>query len=338
MVLKRIAALFLLLTLLLLCACRKYDFYSTVSYSTADIFAMDTIITVRLAGEAEDSVFDECERIIKNIEASLSKTIDTSEVAKLNVAKANEAVDMPVSSALLRLALEVSEKTHGAFDITLEPVTRLWNVTDKGFIPPDEASIKGALEHTGADKLTLDGNIITKTDARAGIDLGGIGKGYAAQAVCEYLEAQGYVGTVSFGGNIGTVSQKADGEPFVIAIKSPFDTSDIIGTLKLDHGFVAVSGAYERYAEIDGVRYHHIIDPETGRPSNSDIASAIAISKNGALADALSTALFVMGSERAIELYEHNAFDFEAIIIKNNGGIILTDGLENGSFTPNYGS
>ncbi|MBQ4136548.1 MAG: FAD:protein FMN transferase [Clostridia bacterium] len=334
MVLKKVTAIVLSLMTLLLCSCREYDFYSKATYSTADIFAMDTIITVRLAGEVEESVFDECEKIIKDIEALLSKTVAKSEVARLNAAKADEAVSMPASSELIRLALEVSEKTDGAFDITLEPLTRLWDVTEKGFTPPDEESIADALSHIGADKLVFDGDTVKKTDACAGIDLGGIGKGMAAQAVCEHLESLGYIGTVSFGGNIGTVSQKSDGEPFVIAIKSPFDTSKMIGTLKLDRGFVAVSAAYERYAEIDGVKYHHIIDPETGRPSDSDIASAVAISKNGALADALSTALFVMGSERAIELYGQNAFDFEAVIIKNNGEIILTDGLENGSFAP----
>ena len=322
--------------MLALTACSSYDFVDAVTYSSYSIFAMDTVIDIRLNDEVDESIFKECETIVKTVENKLSETVADSEISILNASQ-GEPVDATNSAELIRLAFDVTEKTYGAFDITLEPVCALWDVTDESFDPPNDEALTHALAHVGADKFVLDGNCISKLDGEAGVDLGGIGKGYAAQVLAEHLASLGYTGTVSFGGNIGTVGSKLDGAKWNIAIKSPFDTDAIVGTVKLDKGFIAVSGAYERYKEIDGVIYHHIIDPDTGRPSESDLASAAVICDNGALADALSTALFVLGSEAALGLYNENVYDFEAVLIKNNGDIILTDALENGAFTPYNG-
>ena len=112
-----------------------------------------------------------------------------------------------------------------------------------------------------------------------------------------------------------------------LGIKNPFFTDEIAGYIDITDTFVSVSGDYERYFEQDGIRYHHIIDPKTGYPVKNDIRSVAVISKNGVIADALSTALFVMGKEKALEFYKKNIYDFEAIIFSTNGCVTITEKL-----------
>lgn len=333
--------LILLLSLSSLVSCgREYDFYDAAAYSTYSMFAMDTVIDIKLNDAVDESVFKDCESIVHKIENNISRTVAESDIGRLNLSSGERVELTRDTQTLLKLAFDVTEKTDGAFDVTIEPLCSLWNINSAGelFVPPSAVEISETLGHVGVDKFDFDGTGISKIDLGAGIDLGGIGKGYAADATVGYLSSLGYTGTVSFGGNIGVVGRKNDGSKWNIAVKSPFDADEIIGTVKIYSGFVAVSGAYERYAEYNGEIYHHIIDPETGRPSESDLASVAVVSNDGALADALSTALFVMGSEAAIEFYNGGAYDFEAILIKNNGEILLTEKLEeSGDFTPYNG-
>lgn len=326
---KIFATLMLAVLLAALCACGT----NGATVREKSIFAMDTVIDVKIYETAATSSFelsaalDECERMIRECERELSKTLDDSDIARINASRGEPVEVSTQTCELIKTAFELTQNTHGAFDITLEPLCELWCVTNEDFVPPSEDEISSALEHIGCDKLAIDENSVSKTDAEAGIDLGGIGKGYAAQLVVSFLEARGYAGLVSFGGNIGVVGEKPDARAWNIAIRSPFESGETVATLALERGFVAVSGAYERYAEYDGRIYHHIIDSATGRPSESDLASAAIVCENGALADALSTACFVLGSERTLELYGEHIYDFEAILIKNDGELLLTEGI-----------
>ena len=134
------------------------------------------------------------------------------------------------------------------------------------------------------------------------------------------------------GGNIGVFGTKPNSEKFKIGICDPDDASGVVGYLSISSGFISVSGDYERYFEENGERYHHIIDPATGYPAKSDVRSVAVYANNGAAADALSTALFVMGEEKALEFYGENKIAFEAIIINKNHEIILTDGVSPDDF------
>ncbi len=291
-----------------------------------DLYAMDTIIAIRIPDENSDQLFAECERMIRAYEAVLSRTDADSEVSRFNACEQG----MPLGEELLQivsLSLELSRATDGAFDVTAEPLTALWDITGEAPRVPDPQEIACALDAVGYQQLALEGDVLTKSAPAVHIDLGGVGKGYALGAITDYLREQGVeYGMVSFGGNIGLIGQKPDGADWKIGVKDPRDPDSIVGTLSLTGGYVAVSGDYERYFMADGVRYHHIFDPRTGYPANSGIQSVAVVCDDATLADALSTALFVMGYERALEFYHNGAYDFEAVFVTGDG-IFTTDGL-----------
>ena len=327
--------LILVLTLLLVSCVKVSDFVGTMYVANFSVFAMDTFIEIKTNSIPDKDVFENCETIVRDMEKAISKTIPDSDVYKLNNSGNRRVGINDNALTLMKLGFEVNDKTNGAFDITLEPVINLWNLKSENFVPPQDSEISNALTLVGCDKFSFeDGNVI-KNNQNSKVDLGGIGKGLALEKVTHYLNSEGLTGVVSFGGSIGVFGEKENGEKWSIAIKSPFDETGTVGTLKLERGFVSVSGAYERNATYNGVLYHHIIDPYTGYPAVSDIASSVVICDSGALSDALSTALFVMGSERSLDFYKSGEYDFEAIIIKNDGEIILTDKLKHsGDFTP----
>lgn len=339
---KRIISIFLLsaLFLSLLSSCGKD---TEPEYYDSYFMAMDTTVTLRLARDSgqkngrktvyfEDSYLKEitenCSEIASGIEAKLSRTIDGSLTWDVNKETDSILALDTEFIALLEKAMDVSEKTDGAFDVTVGALTELWNITGDEHSIPSEDVIAQALSHVGTDKITLDSENIIKSDRSLKIDLGAIGKGYALSKVTEYLESTDILyGLVSFGGNVSVFGSKGENEKYKIGVTDPFDTSKVVGYVYIDDGYVSVSGDYERYFEADGVRYHHIFDSKTGFPADSDITSVAVLSDEGDLADSLSTALFVMGSEKAIEFYKTELYDFEAVIIKKDGSVLLTDGL-----------
>ena len=329
------------LLLIVLTGCGKTE--TTSEYYDSYFFGMDTYITLRfakndadgtaLSEEYLDSTANECASILNEIDLLLSAHNPASEVYALNrninlMIDANEKL-----TSVLDTAYTICELTNGAYDPTLGGLIELWNVTGGGPVPTD-SEIMEALLHTGTDKIVFSGSTISKTDAMTKIDFGGVGKGYATQALLEYLaETDIPYGLVSLGGNIGVFGVKDDAETYKIGIKDPNDTNGVIGYLYISSGFISVSGDYERFFYEGSKRYHHILDPVTGYPAESGLRSVACYTANGASADALSTALFVMGAERAMKLYEKGTIPFEAIFVTENNEVILTDGLaESGKF------
>ena len=233
--------------------------------------------------------------------------------------------------------IRLSSLTGGAFDYTLGNLTELWNITGGGprgdSTPPAQHEIDAALSHCGRDKIKITGDRISKLDVNVKIDFGGIGKGMAAQQLLEYLSTTDVeYGLVSIGGNIGVFGEKPEYGNYKIGIRDPIDTSGVIGYCYIGSGFVSVSGDYERYFESDGVRYHHILDPKTGYPAESGVHSVAVIASNGAAADALSTALFVMGVDKSLEFYSEGSLSFEAIFVTDSGEIVTTPGISEDMF------
>lgn len=306
-------------------------------YYDTSFFAMDTYITLRLGQtDAEgqplpkdllQQASKEGEDTVYAIEKALSATDPAGEVYALNqnidlMANPSETLLSAVATAF-----DLSEQTGGAFDPTLGALVRLWNVTGGGPVPPDDA-IRETLVHTGLDKIKINGHTLVKSDAKTNLDLGGIGKGFAAQELLQNLMNAGIpYGLVSLGGNIGVFGEKPDGQTFKIGVRDPDAADSVVGYLYLTGGFVSVSGDYERYFEEEGKRYHHILDPVTGYPAESGLRSVACWSPNGACADALSTALFVMGVERGLAFYQNSTLSFEAVFLTDDGNMILTDGL-----------
>ncbi len=296
---------------------------------------MDTYITVRLAqaGLTENyltSVSDECERIVTELEAVLSAHDPDSELYALNESDEEFVEVSDTLEAVLVSAYDMAVMTGGAYDFTMGGLAELWNVTGGGPVPA-QTDIDAVLAHVGYTNITIDeqrNTVMRPADAaNVQIDLGGIGKGAAADALVQYLETTDVAyGLVSVGGTIGVFGDKPDGEPYRIGIKDPDDPNGVIGYLYIKEGFVSVSGDYERYFIEDGLRYHHIFDSSDGYPADSGLREAAVHSISGAAADALSTALFVMGTDAAMELYE-TAGGFEAVLV-SDGAIDVTDGAD----------
>lgn len=306
--------------------------------------AMGTIISqtvyADMAKESDDSsdITEEIISIITDLEQDrLSWRLDSSEISGINKSSGDgEGVELSREMAgIIKRCLEVSAASEGAFDITIGETVRLWDIdtwatvkdTSDYFIPEEEM-IRECLSHSGYEKLALQGNHLY-LPSEVQLDLGAVGKGIALDSVRAYLEnREGVTGAViSVGGSILTYGQKDDGSPWRVGVVNPDDTSSNLGYLTLEGEWcVSTSGDYERYVEVDGVRYHHIIDPATGYPADSGIRSVTILTKDGLLSDALSTACFILGTERGNELVQQ--FDAEALFVDSEGNISMTDGME----------
>lgn len=328
---KRAGMLLLTVALLLTClSCGK-------GVQTRTFFLMDTGITVTLytqdAARAEE-IFAACRELLGEYDALWSPTSPESDVSKWNSTADGTAVLDARTLALLQTALEVSEKTDGAFDITVAPLVALWSNCETRDGLPTDAEMQAALALVGSHHLSLTETALSKSNPNVQIDLGGIGKGAAIAALIDYLGACGIGGgLVSFGSNVAVFGKKPDGEAFRIALRDPKDAGGRVGMLTLEAGEVlSVSGDYERFVTVEGKRYHHLLDPQNGYPAENGLASVAVITSDGALADALSTALFVMGRERAMAFYESGAYAFEAVLIGHDGEITVTDGFKDRFF------
>ena len=326
MSIRRIAALLLFLCFVLTtasCATR-----SVTKYASKTFLMMDTVIEIKLACTTETAqpIFAKCGEIMTACEQLLSKTISDSAVARFN--RDGNVTCGEREAALIRRMLEICLRTDGAFDPTVEPLVALWNTCGETDRLPSARELTHILDAVGYEKLALsaDGTLI-RSNPNTAIDLGAIGKGYAIEQVLTYLNSTDIPGgVVSFGGNVAVFGQKQSGEDYRIGVRDPQNMSGVLGYLNMPSGVISVSGDYERYVTIAGQRYHHIIDPATGYPTDNGLHSVAVICEDAVLADALSTALFVMGAERALAFYRTGIYDFEAILTTDST-VILTDGL-----------
>ncbi len=319
----RKGATLLLIVLLLLSSCAPRPNAHSRSF-----FVMDTVVTVTLysaSAKAAEEALTIAERHLKELDALWSRHRDSGDVARINAAEAVcEGLDAR-TVALLRKAQDVSLKTGGCFDVTLAPVSDLWSQCAEEDRLPTEQELTAALALTGSNRFTLSEQTLTKPLGMM-LDLGGIGKGEAVSSLIPLLRSEEITGgLISFGSNVAVFGSKPDGTPFRVGIRDPKNSGSTLGTLPLSDGTVlSVSGDYERYLTIGGERYHHILDPSSGYPSKSGLSSAVVLCADGGLADALSTALLVMGKDAAMSLHASGVYEFEAILISSEGEITLT--------------
>lgn len=292
-----------------------------------EFFAMDTVMTINAYGSKSESAVKAAQNEINRLDKLLSVQNKNSEIFKLNQSK-----KMTVSEDTLTLITRskgIYTLTDGAFDITCEPLIREW-----GFYSglenkvPSQKAIETALEGVGAEHIKIKDSTVTLDD-NTSLDLGGIAKGYASHKAAEILKDNGVTSALmSLGGNVRAVGSKPDGESWSVAVTDPDDNSRSIGTLKISDKAVVTSGGYQRYFEENGQTYHHIIDTKTGYPADSGLKSVTIVSDDDALADALSTALFVMGLEKSGKFYSENSSLFGAVFITDKGEIYITDNLK----------
>ena len=267
-------------------------------------WAMDTYMSFKLWGKDAREGMNAIQQLLSEMEATWSVADDTSLLSRLN---RGEAVASKDQQRFLDAVMKLSERTEGAFDPQLNSVIALWGFLSDNYRVPDQAEICTALK----DKQW---------------NLGAVVKGYAGQQAAALLEDLNVDRAVlNLGGNVQTYGEKADGSPWQIAIQNP-QGGDYVGIVSVfGTASVITSGDYQRYFEEDGIHYHHILDPATGYPSDSDLCSVTVICRDGMTADALSTALYVLGLEAAAELWRQSD-DFEAVFILSTGDIYATEG------------
>lgn len=305
-----------------------FSICSASASGTCSFFAMDTYMTIS-APEASEQLLDECEATIVEFAGHISVTDTGSEIYALN-ASGNAEVSGEVID-ILEFALEMCESTDGALDITMYPVVRAWGFTTGEYRIPDEDELAVLLENVDYTAVNVDKNIITIPEGSM-IDLGSVAKGYASDIIADILREDGTKSAlIDLGGNIYCLGSKSDGSNWNVGLRDPMG-GDYLGVVSVKDCAVVTSGCYERYFEQDGVRYGHIFDPETGYPADSGLISVTVIGKSGAMCDALSTALYVMGPDRAIE-YLRTRDDVEVILVRDDGRLIITEGIA-GQFTP----
>ena len=295
----------------------------------ATTFAMDTVMTFTVIHEDGDEIIIDAEQEIRRLENLLSVTVESSDISKLNAAAGKEALDMQIDTqVLLAKGKELGEKTGGAFDIAISPIVKAWGFTEEEHHVPTQAELDALLPVTDPSDVILDAGKAYLQKEGMAVDLGGIAKGYTSDKVSELLKEKGVESAiVSLGGNVVGIGRKPDGEKWEVALANPLDANDYCGLISIEDKAVVTSGGYQRFFEENGRKYHHIIDPATGYPAESGLLSVTIISESGTEADVLSTALFVMGLEDALEYWQKNG-GFEAIFITETGEVIATEGAD----------
>lgn len=295
-------------------------------------FYFDTVVTITLYG-ADDTLMDDIWAACKRYENMLSKTVEGSDVSRINSAEGqNVTVDAETWNVLSE-AKKLNRMTGGAFAITIAPLTAQWDFTGgTNRMPTDEERL-AALPLVDDEKLTLGENNTVTLPAGMQIDLGGIAKGYIADQVAALVRGRCSGAMLNFGGNVYAVGTKPDGSAYRVGVQDPDEpsSSNPIGVVSVVDRSVVTSGIYERGFTIDGVRYHHILSPWTGLPSDSDLASATIIAESSMDADALATACIVLGSEKALQLTQENGYP--ALMILRDGTVLMNDLMTQWGYT-----
>lgn len=300
--------------------------------------AMGTIISQTLYGERAGEGTGEILGLLTDLEQKqLSWRSESSEIFRINEVAGNEE-GIPISDSMkdiLEKCIEVSEASGGAFDITIGEVVRLWEIDVwagkedvTGYSLPEQTTIEEGLKASGYKKVELEENKIYLPLGMQ-LDMGAVGKGIALDEIRQYLsENLGITGgVISVGGSIVTYGSKPDASPWRVGVVNPMNSAANLGYLELTGEWcVSTSGDYERYVEVGGERYHHIIDPQTGYPADSGVRGVTILSKDGLLSDALSTACFILGAEEGCRLAE--GFGAEVLFVKADGEIVMTDGMK----------
>lgn len=293
-----------------------------------DIFAMDTYMTLTAYGKNAKKALDEAVDEINNIEQLVSTGIDSSEVSQIN--KNGKGSVSETTGYLIKRSKEIYDSTNGVFDITIYPIMQAWGFPTENYRVPGKKELKKLRGLMGADHVLYDEKkqevILNKEGMK--IDLGGIAKGYTSSKVMDIFKENGISSAViSLGGNVQTLNGKPDGSDWRVAVENPADTGSYIGVLSIKDKAVITSGGYERYFKQDGKTYHHIIDPATGYPANNGLTSVTIVSDDGTLADGLSTSLFIMGSEKAQKYWKEHSDEFDTILVKDDGSILVSEGI-----------
>jgi thiamine biosynthesis lipoprotein len=293
---------------------------------TKQLFAMDTIMSFTAYGKNCEEAVDAAMKEVQRLDALLSTGSETSEISMINAAGGGSLSED--TAAILERAMDIYDSTGGLFDFTIYPVMKLWGFTDQQYHVPTEEELDEALSLVDASKVRYEGTEVTVGEGQQ-LDFGGIAKGYTSAVVMDVFREYGISsGMVSLGGNVQVLNRKTDGNSWKIGIRDPeSESGSILAVVEVENRAVITSGGYERYFEEDGNTYIHIIDPRTGYPVEGDLTSVTIISEDGTLADALSTSLYIMGLDDAVDYWKSHGDSFDMVLITDEGELYATDGI-----------
>ena len=310
---------------LALTGCAWRDDVDAAAPLSRTVFAMDTVMNLTVYGENGEAALDAAEQELYRLDAHLARGTEGSAVYALN--HDGTVIDRE-AAYLLHESGSIAQATGGAFDPTVAELLDLWGFGSGAgeHRVPTQEEIDAALANVGEKHLHIDGEQVI-LDLPAQLDLGGIAKGYAGGCVAQLLRGSGITSAVlDLGGDVALLGNKPVGGAWRVAIKDPAQEGAYLGVLETEGDrFIMTSGIYERYFEENGVRYHHILDPKTGCPADSDLVSATVICTDGVWADALATACCVLGAEGSLELWKTADWTpFDLILVTVDGRVLYT--------------
>lgn len=300
---------------------------------SATAFKLNTVVTVTVYDSQDQEILDGALALCDEYERIFSRTLPESELYRLNEGQLQEdGGNYSLSDPLAELTaagLYYGDLSDGAFDISIAPVSSLWDFTSGEGTVPDSEAIAEALELVNYRDVTLEGNALHFAKEGMQLDLGAVAKGYIADRIKDYLLEQGVESAIiDLGGNILCVGSRPGGDPFRIGLQRPFASRrETVATVEITDKSVVSSGIYERYFEEDGVLYHHILNPATGYPYDNGLVSVTIISDKSVDGDGLSTSCFALGLEKGMELID-SLSDVQAVFITEDGELHFSEGFE----------
>ena len=328
---KRILLFTIFLTFIILnfTACNKSD-----NYITRSNLSLDTVVTITIYDTNDNKLLDDVFKILDDITNKFSVDLKESEITKINDLDKN--IPLKISDDMkfvINKGLYYSELSSGIFDITIEPLVKLWSIGKEGEKIPTDNEIKDALKNINYKNISINENKIIKKSKDTKLDLGSIAKGYAADKIIEFLKNKGYKrAIINLGGNVYALGEKSKNTPWKIGIQNPFKkTGESLAYISVKDKTIVSSGINQRYFIKDNIRYHHILSPFTGYPIDNNLMSVSIITDSSTDADALSTITFEYGLNKGLKLIE-SLDGVEAIFITKDKKIYISDGLNKNFF------
>lgn len=306
---------------LLLCGCSS----ASSEERTYSDTLYDTVVKVQVLDPINKDVMSGLKALCKKYDTMFSMYTEGSDIYNINHAEGAPVTVSSDTAALIKKGIYYGNLSDGAFDITIGAVSQLWDFTSGSGTVPDAATITSALSHVNYKNISISGTTVQLSDPNASIDVGAIAKGYIADRIKDYLKKNGVKhAVINLGGNILLIGSKTDGSKYNIGIQKPFsETGEPITSVKVSDKSVVTTGIYQRYFEIDGKIYHHILNPRTGYPCENTLYSDTIITNSSLTADALSTVCYLMGYDAANDLIDQ-LDNVDALFITNDNEIHYT--------------
>ncbi len=295
---------------------------------------LGTVCKITIYDNPTDEAFSAAFSRIADIESKMSLKIDTSEIALINKNAGMQSVNVSSDTFyVIQEAIQYARLSDGAFDPTIGPLVRAWDIGGDNPRKPSQEELDALIPLIGYDRVVLDSKELSVflKDPGMVLDLGGIAKGYAADEVVKILAAHDVQSAIiNLGGNVLTMGRKTDGSAWRIGVQNPsVERGGHLMILQLTDLSLVTSGPYERFLELDGVVYHHILDTTGGYPVVSEFTSVSIITPNSIIADALSTAVYSLGFEKGMALVD-SLEGVEAVFVSQNNEIFVSKGILDG--------